>query len=61
MTKEQYANKLSEMGFNASVLNGIVMIVAKDEKDARKANKAIKDIGYKSSFGITIERREDGW
>lgn len=48
------------MGFNASVLSGIVMIIVKDEKDARKANRAIKDIGYKSSFGITIERREDG-
>ena len=59
MTKEQYANKLSEMGFNVSLISGVIMIMSEDEKTAKKANKAIKELGYKSSWGI--ERRQNGW
>lgn len=59
MTKEQYANKLAEMGFTVALINGVIMIMAEDEKTAKKANKAIKELGYKSSCGI--ERRRNGW
>ena len=59
MTKEQYANKLSEMGIKATVVSGIIMMSVKDLNMDKKANKAIKEIGYKSSFGITIERSTD--
>lgn len=59
MTKEQYANKLSEMGFTVALISGVIMITAEDEKTAKRANKAIKELGYKSSWGI--ERRHNGW
>ena len=59
MTKEQYANKLTEMGFTVALINGVIMITAEDENTVKKANKAIKEIGYKSSWGI--ERRHNGW
>jgi hypothetical protein len=47
------------MGFNATLISGVIMITAEDEKTAKKANKAIKELGYKSSWGI--ERRHNGW
>ena len=59
MSKEECATKLSEMGFNVTLTSGVIMIMAEDEKAAKKANKAIKEIGYKSSWGI--ERRRNGW
>lgn len=56
MTKEQYANKLFEMGFNVSLISGVIMIMSEDEKTAKKANKAIKELGYKSSWGWRIDK-----
>lgn len=47
------------MGIKATVVSGIIMMSVKDLNMAKKANKAIKEIGYKSSFGITIERSTD--
>lgn len=56
MSKEEYAVKLSEMGFNATIIDGIIMITVDDEKTAKKANKAIKEAGYNASWGITIRK-----
>lgn len=44
------------MGFNATIIDGIIMITVEDEKAARKANKAIKEVGYDASWGITIKK-----
>lgn len=56
MTKEQYANKLSEMGFNVSLISGVIIIMSEDEKTVKKANKAIKELGYNSSWGWRIDK-----
>lgn len=61
MTKEQYTAKLLEMGYNAVLENGVIMIAVTDEKTAKKANKAVKEIGYNASYGVRIERREEIW
>lgn len=34
------------------------MITAEDENTAKKANKAIKELGYKSSWGIKSQAEE---
>lgn len=56
MNKDEYVVKLSEMGFTATIIDGIIMITVEDEKTARKANKAIKEVGYNASWGITIKK-----
>lgn len=56
MSKEEYATKLAEMGFTVALINGVIMIMSEDEKTAKKANKAIKEIGYKSSWGWRIDK-----
>ena len=52
MSKEDAVVKLSEMGFSATLESGVVMITVDDEKSRKKANKAIKEIGYVASFGV---------
>lgn len=56
MSKEKYALKLSEMGFTVALTNGVIMITAEDENTAKKANKAIKELDYKSSWGWRIDK-----
>jgi len=58
LSKEECATKLSEMGFNATLISGVIMITAEDENTAKKANKAIKELGYKSSWGIKSQAEE---
>ena len=58
MSKEETATKLSEMGYNAVLDSGVIMITVADEKTAKKANKAVKEIGYNSSWGYRIEKNE---
>lgn len=59
MNKDEAVTKLSEMGFKAVLDSGVIMITVVDEKTAKNANKAVKEIGYDSSYGVRIERRED--
>lgn len=56
MSKEEYATELVKMGFKALLECGVIIITIESEKDAKKANKAIKEIGYKSSWGWRIEK-----
>lgn len=46
-----------EMGFTASVINGVVIILIDDEKDEKKVSKAIKEIGYSCSWGTKIKEK----
>ena len=55
MSKDEAVTKLSEMGFKAVLDSGVIMITVADEKVVKKANKAVKDIGYDASYGIKIE------
>ena len=55
MSKEEAVIKLSEMGFKAVLDSGVIMITVTDEKTAKKANKAVKEIGYHASWGWRIE------
>lgn len=55
MSKEEAVIKLSEMGFKAVLDSGVIMITVTDEKTAKKANKAVKEIGYNASWGWRIE------
>lgn len=57
MSKDECALKLMEMGFTASVINGVVIILIDDEKDEKKASKAIKEIGYNCSWGTKIKEK----
>ena len=54
MSKDEALTRLSEMGYNAVLESGVIMITVADEKAVKKANKAVKDIGYDSSYGIKI-------
>lgn len=55
MSKDQAVSQLSNLGFNATLESGVIMITVADEKTAKKANKAIKEIGYDASWGWRIE------
>lgn len=54
-SKDNAVVKLLEMGFKAVNDGGVVMITVPTEKAIKKAQKAIKDIGYKCSWGIRVE------
>lgn len=54
MNKDQAVSQLSNLGFNAVLESGVIIITVADEKTAKKANKAIKEIGYDASYGIKI-------
>lgn len=54
MSKEQAVLQLSNLGFNAVLESGVIMITVADEKTVKKANKAVKDIGYDASWGWRI-------
>ena len=54
MNKDEALTRLSEMGYNAVLESGVIMITVADEKAVKKANKAVKDIGYNASYGIKI-------
>ena len=58
MSKEEATTMLSEMGYNAVLDSGVIMITVADEKTAKKANKAVKEIGYNASWGWRIETNE---
>ena len=55
MNKDEALTRLSEMGYNAVLESGVIMITVTDENTAKKANKAVKEIGYDSSWGWRIE------
>ena len=55
MSKDECALKLMEMGFTASVINGVVIILIENAKDEKRANRAIADIGYKCSWGVKVK------
>ena len=61
MNKDQVVSQLSNLGFNAVLESGVIIITVADEKTAKKANKAVKEIGYDASYGVMIERREEEW
>lgn len=53
--KDQAVSQLSNLGFNATLESGVIMITVADEKTAKKANKAVKEIRYDASWGWRIE------
>ena len=55
MNKEQAVSQLSNLGYNATLESSVIMITVADEKTAKKANKAVKEIGYNASWGWRIE------
>ena len=55
LQKDEAVKRLSEMGFKAVNESGVVMITIPTEKAIKKAQKAIKNIGYKCSWGIRVE------
>lgn len=57
MNKDQAVSQLSNLGFNAVLESGVIIITVADEKTAKKAEKAIKEIGYDASWGWRIERK----
>lgn len=57
MSKDTAVSQLSNLGFNATLESGVIMITVADEKTAKKANKAVKEIGYDASWGWRIERK----
>ncbi|MBO7713943.1 MAG: hypothetical protein J6S85_10265 [Methanobrevibacter sp.] len=54
-SKDEAVTRLSDMGFKAINDSGVVMITIPTGKALKKAQKAIKDIGYKCSWGINVE------
>lgn len=55
MNKDQAVSQLSNLGFNATLESGVIMITVANEKTTKKANKAVKAIGYDASWGWRIE------
>lgn len=53
--KDKAVSQLSNLGFNATLESGVIMITVADEKTAKKANKAVKEIAYDASWGWRIE------
>lgn len=54
-SKDEAVTRLSDMGFKAINDSGVVMITIPTEKAFKKAQRAIKDIDYKFSWGIRVE------
>ena len=59
MNKDEYTAKLSEMGYNSTLESGVIIITVADEKTAKKANKAVKEMGYDASYGIRVEGKTE--
>lgn len=51
MSKEECISKLIEQGFNACLDNGAVMITVASEAERNRAEKAIKELGLRGSWG----------
>ena len=51
MSKEETTEKLKEMGFNASLENGVVMVTVKLDAERNGVSKAIKELGLRGSWG----------
>lgn len=56
MSKEQAVLQLLNLGFNTVLESGVIMITVADEKTTKKANKAVKEIGYDASWGVRVEK-----
>jgi hypothetical protein len=60
-SKEEAVSRLNEIGYKATNEGGVVFITIPTEKYLRKAQIAIKQIDYKSSWGIRVEsEKQDG-
>lgn len=51
MSKEECISKLIEQGFNACLDNGVVMVTVASEVERNRAEKAIKELGLRGSWG----------
>ena len=56
MDKEQIADKLTEMGYNAVLENGVIMCTLASEKAARGLKKTLKELSYNGSWGYRIRK-----
>lgn len=54
MDKQEYVAMLVKMGFKAVLNNGIIKITVENKEGFKSAENAIKEIGYKSSWGVSI-------
>lgn len=52
--KQEYVTMLVKMGFKAFLSNGIIKITVENKEAFKTAENAIKEIGYKSSWGVSI-------
>lgn len=55
MSKEEVVAMLSKRGLKGELISGVVMITVANKKDVKKANKAVKEIGYNASWGVRME------
>lgn len=55
MSKEEVVAMLSKRGLKGELISGVVMITVASKKDVKKAEKAIKEIGYNASWGVRME------
>ena len=54
MSKEECVTKLSNLGYEATLENGVVMITIKNENLLKTVKKTLTEIGYNSSWGVKI-------
>lgn len=64
MSKEEFVKTLKDKGFNAGFSNdGIPTVYVESEIDIHSANRAVKDAiketGYRQSYGISTEKIAD--
>lgn len=57
VTKQEAAEKLKDIGYDAVTQEGVLMIYGTDNIKAIK--KAVKSIGYNGSYGCTNRERKD--
>lgn len=60
MNKEDCVAMLLDMGYLATLESGVVIIIVESESALKKANKAIRSIGYDASWGTRMVRKDAG-
>ena len=57
MSKDDVAAYLGSLGYESSVVDGVVMVVVDHQlmpKEQKKLSKQLKDIGYNASYGYKV-------
>ena len=60
MDKNATVNMLKSHGYNADLVDGVVMVYSKDEC-YRKVKKLLQEVGYSASWGVSKMEKVNGY